>query len=236
MYLYSAALYDLMHPNLNYELAAENLLRLIAERRPGACSLLDVACGTGRHLALLGEDLKVEGLDISEAMLDVARVRCPDAALHHGDMRSFDLGKQFDVVTCLFSSIGYVGSFDELVQTVTALRKHVTPGGLIALEPWLSPERYRVGALTSHTAESADVRVSWMYSAEISDGRSIFDIHHLVGSADGVEYFVERHSLALFTTAEYVRAFRLAGLEPEVDEYGFFGYGMLTATVPKDVC
>ena len=34
MYLYSAALYDLMHPNLNYELAAENLLRLIAEHRP----------------------------------------------------------------------------------------------------------------------------------------------------------------------------------------------------------
>ena len=46
MYLYSAALYDLMRPNLEYESAAENLLRLIAEHRPGACSLYGMLTAT----------------------------------------------------------------------------------------------------------------------------------------------------------------------------------------------
>jgi SAM-dependent methyltransferase len=233
MYLYSAALYDLMHPNLDYETAARNLRLLIDQHRPGAASLLDVACGTGRHLALLGPEMAVEGLDISEGMLEVARRRCPDVPLHLGDMRSFDLGKRFDVVTCLFSSIGYVGSFDELVATVQTLVRHAEPGGLVVVEPWLTPERYRLGALTSHTAEEEGRRVSWMYSALRDGDRSVFDIHHLVGTSTGVEHFVERHSLALFTTQQYEHAFRLAGLEPTVDESGLFGYGMLTAVVPE---
>jgi ubiquinone/menaquinone biosynthesis C-methylase UbiE len=233
MYLYSAALYDLMHPNLDYDTAVSNLRLLIAQHRPGATSLLDVACGTGRHLALLAPELTVEGLDISEGMLEMARQRCPDVPLHLGDMRSFDLGKRFDVVTCLFSSIGYVGNFDELVETVQTLVRHVVPGGLVIVEPWLTPERYRVGAVTSHTAEEEGRRVSWMYSALLDGDRSVFDIHHLVGTPSGVEHFIERHSLALFTAQQYEQAFRLAGLEPQVDESGLFGYGMLTAVVPE---
>lgn len=233
MYLHSAALYDLMHQSLDYESAANRVRQLIADRYPGARSLLDVACGTGRHLELLGVDLVVEGLDINAEMLNVARARCPTAVLHQADMRTFDLGRQFDVVTCLFGSIGYVESFDELVTTIRNLGKHVMPGGFIVVEPWLSPERYRLGALTAHSANSEDVTVSWMYSAEIADGRSIFDIHHLVGSSDDVEHFVERHSLALFTTEQYERAFRLAGLTSEFDEVGLFGYGMLIAKIDR---
>lgn len=233
MYVRSAALYDLMHPTLDYELAAASLVRLINERSPSASTLLDVGCGTGRHLALLNDRFKVEGVDINEAMLDMARSRCPTAPLHCGDMRSFRLGRQFDVVTCLFSSIGYVESFDDLVQTVQNLRRHAAPGGFVVIEPWLSPERYRVGELTTHMAESPDISIAWMYSAEIADGRSIFNIHHLVGSPNGVEHFVECHSLALFTTTQYRQAFRASGLTPEFDESGFFGYGMFIASVPK---
>ena len=57
MYLHSAALYDLMHQSLDYESAANRVRQLIADRYPGARSLLDVACGTGRHLELLEVDL-----------------------------------------------------------------------------------------------------------------------------------------------------------------------------------
>jgi ubiquinone/menaquinone biosynthesis C-methylase UbiE len=233
VYLYSAALYDAMHPNLNYVQAVNNLQRLIDQHRPGAVTLLDVACGTGRHLELLSADFRAEGLDISDGMLAEARKRCPELPLHLADMRSFDLGKRFDVVTCLFSSIGYVNSFAELVQTIETLRRHASPGGLIVLEPWLTPEKYRVGPVTAHSTESDGMRISWMYTAKREGDRSVFDIHHLVGTSDGVEHFVERHSLALFSTDQYLEAFRLAGLEPTTDESGFFGYGMFTAMVPQ---
>ena len=54
-------------------------------------------------------------------------------------MRSFALGRRFDVVTCLFGSLGYVESYGELATTIGNLRDHVEPGGLIVVEPWLSP-------------------------------------------------------------------------------------------------
>lgn len=232
MYLHSAPLYDLMHPTQDYESASTQLRELIKRRHPSARSLLDVACGTGRHIALLGDDFDVEGIDISADMLAVARERCPDVGLHEADMRTFRLGRRFDIVACLFSSIAYVASFEELMTTVANLRDHTEHGGLLVLEPWLAPDRYRVDEITMHLAEADDTKVAWMYSAELVDGRSVFDIHHLVGSPGRVEHFVEQHSLALFTPKQYQDAFRAAGLAPEMDEFGFFGYGLVTAVVP----
>ena len=52
-----------------------------------------------------------------------------------------------------------------------------------------------------------------------------------MGTRAGVEHFVERHSLALFSPAQYAQAFRDAGLEPQTDPHGFFGYGLVTAEV-----
>ena len=68
-----------------------------------------MACGTGRHVELLRKRYEVEGLDISGEMLEAARARCPGVVFHQADMRTFALGRRFDVVTCLFGSIGYVG-------------------------------------------------------------------------------------------------------------------------------
>jgi len=173
----------------------------------------------------------VEGLDINAEMLDTARKRCPDVVFHEADMRSFALGRRFDVVTCLFGSLGYVQSYAELAATIRNLRDHVESPGLVLVEPWLSPDTYRVGPLTTHTAEVDDTTVAWMYNAAIDGDRSIFDIHHLVGNRAGVEHFVERHSLALFSTAQYAQAFLDADLEPHADPHGFFGYGLVTAQV-----
>ena len=52
--------------------------------------LLDVACGTGRHaaeFASLGWD--VTGVDLSEDLLERARVNAPDARFYQQDMRGW---------------------------------------------------------------------------------------------------------------------------------------------------
>ena len=69
-----------------------------------------VACGTGLHLEHLRKDYEVEGLDISEEMLTVARDRLPGVPLHVADMA--DLGTCFDAITCLASSISHMLSED----------------------------------------------------------------------------------------------------------------------------
>jgi len=58
-------------------------------------------------LEYLRNHYEVEGLDISQELLTIAGQRNPGVPLHLGDMTNFDLGRAFDVVTCLFSAIAY---------------------------------------------------------------------------------------------------------------------------------
>ena len=129
MYTKTPELYDRFYDWKDYAGEAAKLRDLIESRSPGARSLLDVACGTGRHLEHLRAWYDVEGVDLDEGLLSVARARLPDVPLRAADMRDFDLGRRFDVVTCLFSSIGYVQTPGALQASVAAMVRHVAPGG-----------------------------------------------------------------------------------------------------------
>src|SRR5438552_18580617 len=97
----------------DYGAEANTLTAIIHQYRRsiGNC-LLDVACGTGLHLSYLKHRFQVEGLDLDEQLLAIARQRNPEVPLHHADMVDFALGRTFDVVTCLFSAIGYVKTLE----------------------------------------------------------------------------------------------------------------------------
>ncbi len=48
---------------------------------------LDVGCGTGRLMGLLtGHGFRADGLDVSPAMIALARERHPEARLFHADI------------------------------------------------------------------------------------------------------------------------------------------------------
>ncbi len=44
-------------------------------------------------------------------------------------MESFDLAKEFDVITCLFRAIGYVRTLPALEATLRNFARHLRPGG-----------------------------------------------------------------------------------------------------------
>lgn len=108
MYTRSARYYDAIYAaqGKDYAQESERLHGLIQQhKRSSGNTLLDVACGTGNHLTYLKRWYAAEGLDLDPAMLEIARRRHPDLALHQADMTDFDLGRQFDGVICLFSAI-----------------------------------------------------------------------------------------------------------------------------------
>jgi ubiquinone/menaquinone biosynthesis C-methylase UbiE len=71
----SARFYDALYGFKGYGAAVTYLRGVLDEAAPQAASLLDVGCGTGRHLQLLRDRYEVEGLDLNPALLDVARER-----------------------------------------------------------------------------------------------------------------------------------------------------------------
>jgi SAM-dependent methyltransferase len=229
MYTHSSRLYDKLYHFKDYDLHARKLLEAMQADHPAACSLLEVACGTGRFLEHLGKAYSVEGLDINPELLDMARKRLGDAPLHQGDMLDFDLGKKFDIVACLFSSIAYVRTRERFLETVATLAKHVASGGLLVIEPYFTPETYWVDRITMNVLDEPELKISWMYVSEKIGEMGRLDINYMVGTPFGVRYFTELHELGLFSQEDYRQAFESIGFDFHHDSAGPAGRGLYIA-------
>jgi SAM-dependent methyltransferase len=229
----SESFYDAIYSWKDYAREAARLRELIATpKRSTGSTLLDVACGTGGHIPFLRDAFTVEGLDLDPRMLDVARARHAGIPFHQGDMVDFDLGRRFDVVVCLFSSIGYVKTEQRLNLAIANMARHVLPGGVLVIEPYFSPAVWKSGrqAPGANFVDQPELKIARMivWHTEGTVVRS--DFHYLVGTPDGVEHFTERHEMGLFTEEQCRAAFTAVGMTVTLDTEGLMGRGLYLGT------
>ncbi len=109
-------------------------------RRTGG-PILDLACGTGRLLALLARlGYELTGVDISAAMLDAAQRRLAAenlldrVRLVQQDMRRLDLGQTYRLVLCALSSFAHLLTQEDQLAALRRVREHLVPGGLLVVD------------------------------------------------------------------------------------------------------
>ncbi|MDJ0496938.1 MAG: methyltransferase domain-containing protein [Acidimicrobiia bacterium] len=223
----SAEVYDLYFSWLDYETNAITIHELIEERKPGAESMLELGCGTGRYMEQLRQWYGVEGLDVSESMLTVAHRRLPAATFHLADMTEFDLEKTYDAVVCLFSSVAYVTSLADLGSMMRCAARHLNPGGVLIIEPWFTPDAWVEGQIDARIVEGEGVKVARIGGNALEGNRAVMRWAWAVAWEDGdADAYVEEHPTGLFTLAEYDTLLREAGLTPEYDPEGPLGRGL----------
>jgi SAM-dependent methyltransferase len=225
----ASAYYDAIYLAMkDYAAEAERLRSVIEQyaQRP-VCEVLDMACGTGLHAQYLKDHYRVEGADLSPSQLAIARRRCPDLVLYQADMTSFDLGRDYDAVTCLFSAIGHVISEERLRAAVRAMAGHVRPGGLVVIEPFIDPSEFRPGHLSVEQGNEGDTRVVRVSYSE-SDGQVMkLTMHHFVSAVGAVSAAEPvRMDIAMFTAEQLRNAILSAGLEVFHDPEGLMGRGL----------
>jgi SAM-dependent methyltransferase len=112
--------------------------------RPGQL-VLDVGCGVGAFLRMVSDrGAKAFGLDASEALLELARRRVPEADLRVGDMEALPYDEDtFDLVTG-FNSFFFA---NDIVAAVREAGRVAKPGAGVVIQVWGSHERNDLEAM-----------------------------------------------------------------------------------------
>lgn len=108
-----------------------------------AGEVLELGVGTGRIARrAVRQGARVVGLDLSESMLAHARekaallpkVRRDDLTLVQGDMRAFDLGRRFPLISCPFNAFMHMYETADARRALACVKKHLEPGGLFLMD------------------------------------------------------------------------------------------------------
>ena len=228
MYTKSERYYDAIYETMkDYSKESRQLRKLIKRhKRSKGNALLDVACGTGQHLPFLRKSFKVQGLDADAMMLSIARKRNPGILFHRANMVNFDLSDKFDAITCLFSSIGYVKTLPQLRSAIRSMVKQLKPGGVLIVEPWLTPRAFKRGHVGAVFVNQPKLKIARINIVRLHGRVSTMSFHYLIGTPKGIRYFTEPHKLGLFTRDEYLAAFRDCGLKVAHYSKGLMGRGL----------
>lgn len=105
--------------------------------------VLEIGCGTGRVLIPTAQaGIEIVGLDNSERMLAICREKLfrepaevqSRVKLVRGDMRQFDLGRAFHLVTTPFRPFQHLITVDDQLSCLASIHGHLANGGRLILD------------------------------------------------------------------------------------------------------
>ena len=103
-----AKYYDKFYSKKNYKKEVEFLKNFIDKND----RIIDIGCGTGIHASLLN-NYDIDGLDLNEEMLEIAKTRI-NGSLYHQNMLNIKIDKKYNIIISMFAVINHLRNVDEL--------------------------------------------------------------------------------------------------------------------------
>jgi SAM-dependent methyltransferase len=204
--------------------------------------VLEIGCGTGRVLlATAREGIEIHGLDNSAPMLAVLKEKIArenltaqkSISLHAADMRDFNLGRKFALVTIPFRPMQHMFTVTDQLAALKSAAAHVDDGALLAFDVFcprferLAQSALGVGEeiLEAEWSPSPDVVVRRYYRRESIDKiNQSYSVTFFFRTYRGDELVLEEREglkMSFYTYPHLCALFLLAGLDA-VAEYGSF--------------
>ena len=219
-----ARFYDLIYSSYKDDVAFYTRL---AKEHDG--NILEIGCGTGRiYLEILKQEKDIEGIDISEAMLERCKSKAKlmglKAKVYRQDMKSFSLKKSYSLVIIPFRAFLHNLTTKDQLSCLRCIRDHMAQDGLLVLNfffpnPEIMSSDYGKNEETEIGSEDGRYLLSRVTRFN-DETEQIIDVHETVSKGEEI-LMQERFPIALIYKKEFELLLKQIGFA-SYDVYGGF--------------
>ena len=227
--------YNLLYKDKDYNSEVDYIAEII--KRYGkreVKELLDIGCGTGKHLKLFKEKgFNIAGVDLSENMISEAKIYLGQTDdLYCGRASEFSFNKKFDVIVSLFHVMSYQTENSELQKVFENVYNHLNDGGLFIFDFWYGPAVLTDPPVVKvKRLEDDAIKVTRITEPVMHVNTNIIDVNFEVMIEDKITHIVdtikETHFMRYLFLPEIFKFTSCADLEI-VDSFSWLNYDKLT--------
>lgn len=162
-----AGIYDkLINEDINYENWAEKIMEICRKFNIRSDDYLDLACGTGNITEKISVHYKnTWAVDLSEDMLVEADIKLRNKQIKakcvRQDMRTLNLNKKFDLITCCLDSLNYITELEGIEQCLNCVKQHLKDDGIFIFD--INSYHKLINVIGNNTFTYTDEEVAYIW-------------------------------------------------------------------------
>ncbi|HDZ8823812.1 class I SAM-dependent DNA methyltransferase [Staphylococcus aureus] len=152
---------SLVYDQLTQDQPYEKWFEIVKNHCKDESNILDIGCGTGSLTVQLEALGNVTGMDLSVDMLTVAAQKSANVNWLEGDMTSFDLQQQFDIITIFCDSLNYLQDETAVIETFINVYHHLTDSGVFIFDVHTVYKMMTLFNNQSYIDDKGDIFLAW---------------------------------------------------------------------------
>ncbi|HSJ37703.1 MAG TPA: class I SAM-dependent methyltransferase [Planococcus sp. (in: firmicutes)] len=215
LYKELAEWWPLMSPHTEYKKEAALYLALIRRFHPAVKRAVEFGSGGGSNAYYLKRHFSMTLTDLSLDMLRVSEQLNPDCEHIQGDMKTLDLGLQFDLVF-IHDAIMYITNKDDLLKVMRNAKKHLNEKGILMIMTDQFKETFR--PVTDHGGTDGGKRgiryLEWTWDSDPDDHMTETEYAYILRDENGQIFREYDHAVSgLFSMPEWEEMLAEAGFQ-----------------------